>query len=98
MTADHRSTWNLSCRSAKEATTMPSDREDRPGVWGVYRGTGEPHDGIDNLPDPPPWRTFRGGPPISPTFGDDDPELDRRLGPPGNRTYRPDDHVVDLTN
>jgi len=24
--------------------------------WWIYRCTGEPHDGIRNLPDPPPWR------------------------------------------
>ncbi|MGW7452490.1 AAA family ATPase [Streptomyces sp. NPDC054787] len=30
--------------------------------WLIYRGVGEPHDGIDALPDPPPWRDFDGGP------------------------------------
>ncbi|MEU6863710.1 MoxR family ATPase [Streptomyces sp. NPDC046876] len=30
--------------------------------WLIYRGIGEPHDGIDALPDPPPWRDFDGGP------------------------------------
>ncbi|WP_374775776.1 MoxR family ATPase [Streptomyces sp. NBC_01310] len=30
--------------------------------WLIYRGGGEPHDGIDALPDPPPWRDFDGGP------------------------------------
>jgi MoxR-like ATPase len=76
---------------------MLPNRDDRPGAWGVYRGTGEPHDGIDALPDPPAWRTFNGGPPVSLTFGED-PEMQRRLGPAGNRAYRPDDHVIDLTN
>jgi len=75
---------------------MLPNRDDRPGAWGVYRGTGEPHDGIDALPDPPAWRTFNGGPPVSLTFGED-PEMQRRLGPAGNRAYRPDDHVIDLT-
>ncbi|MYX23539.1 MoxR family ATPase, partial [Streptomyces sp. SID8380] len=28
------------------------------GEWLVYRGAGEPHDGIDRLPAPPPWRDF----------------------------------------
>jgi MoxR-like ATPase len=27
--------------------------------WHVFRGTGEPHDGLDRLPAPPPWRDFR---------------------------------------
>lgn len=26
--------------------------------WWIYRGTGEPHDGIDGLPEPPSWRKF----------------------------------------
>jgi MoxR-like ATPase len=47
--------------------------------WLIYRGTGEPHDGIDRLPPPPPWRDFNGGPVL-----DDGPDIDttstRRLG------------------
>lgn len=27
--------------------------------WQIFQGTGEPHDGIDNLPAPPPWRRFK---------------------------------------
>ncbi|GHI11173.1 ATPase AAA [Streptomyces virginiae] len=34
--------------------------------WLIYRGAGEPHDGIDALPDPPPWRDFDGGPFVDP--------------------------------
>ncbi len=30
--------------------------------WRLYAGTGQPHDGIDRLPDPPAWREFRGEP------------------------------------
>ena len=26
--------------------------------WKIYRGTNEPHDGIERLPAPPPWRDF----------------------------------------
>lgn len=26
--------------------------------WWIYRCTGEPHDGIEQLPEPPPWRQF----------------------------------------
>ncbi|MEV0485923.1 MoxR family ATPase [Streptomyces sp. NPDC050508] len=29
--------------------------------WWVYEGTGTPHDGIDRLPEAPPWRAFRHG-------------------------------------
>ncbi len=28
--------------------------------WWIYTGTGEPHGGIERLPDPPNWRTFKG--------------------------------------
>ncbi|MFD3547858.1 AAA family ATPase [Streptomyces sp. NPDC058655] len=50
--------------------------------WLIYRGVGEPHDGIDALPDPPPWRDFDGGPPAG--SGGPAPAADgnvaRRLG------------------
>lgn len=26
--------------------------------WMIWRGHGEPHEGIERLPDPPPWRRF----------------------------------------
>lgn len=29
--------------------------------WRIFTGTCEPHDGIDRLPPPPPWRPFRKG-------------------------------------
>ncbi|WP_394812983.1 AAA family ATPase [Streptomyces boetiae] len=49
------------------------------GEWLIYRGAGEPHDGIRALPGPPPWRDFDGGPLVAPG-----PEADsattRRLG------------------
>ncbi|MDJ1135268.1 AAA family ATPase [Streptomyces iconiensis] len=47
--------------------------------WFVFRGTGEPHDGIDRLPPPPPWRDFDGGPAVPgvPRLGS---ESGRRLG------------------
>ncbi|MBW5486578.1 AAA family ATPase [Streptomyces bambusae] len=34
--------------------------------WLIYRGVGEPHDGIDALPPAPPWRDFDGGPVVEP--------------------------------
>ncbi|WP_239589911.1 AAA family ATPase [Streptomyces aureoverticillatus] len=33
-------------------------------TWQVYTGSRTPHDRVDRLPDPPPWRRFRGGPPL----------------------------------
>jgi MoxR-like ATPase len=50
--------------------------------WLLYRGVGEPHDGIGRLPAPPPWRDFDGGPVIerTPPLGS---ESTRRLGTRG---------------
>ncbi|MFD4259911.1 AAA family ATPase [Streptomyces sp. NPDC058534] len=31
-------------------------------LWPVYTGAPAPHDGITQLPPPPPWRAFAGGP------------------------------------
>ncbi len=33
------------------------DSHDQPD-WHVYRGSGPPHDSVDALPEPPPWRVF----------------------------------------
>ncbi len=65
-------------------------------AWPVYRGDGEPHDGIANLPDPPPWRDFTGGPALTLQAGPDS-DLPRRLGDRGT-SYRPDDDVIDAVN
>ncbi|MFK4098549.1 AAA family ATPase [Streptomyces sp. NPDC019531] len=58
--------------------------------WFVYQGVGEPHDGIDRLPAPPPWRNFDGEPVIErpPPLGT---ESTRRLGTRGLRgiAWRP---------
>ncbi|MFJ9642598.1 AAA family ATPase [Streptomyces sp. NPDC004244] len=50
--------------------------------WLIYRGVGEPHDGIDTLPDPPPWRDFDGGPVGEPPLpaATADGNVARRLG------------------
>ena len=40
--------------------------------WLIYRGAGEPHDGIDRLPPPPRWREFGGLPLVEPLLGTDD--------------------------
>ncbi|MGW2675238.1 AAA family ATPase [Streptomyces sp. NPDC001436] len=50
--------------------------------WLIYRGVGEPHDGIAALPDPPPWRDFDGGPVTEPggAAAAPDGNVARRLG------------------
>ncbi|MCQ9135249.1 MULTISPECIES: MoxR family ATPase [Streptomyces] len=41
--------------------------------WSVYTGNSAPHDGIDRLPEPPPWRAFDGAPLVpSPRDADDE--------------------------
>ncbi|MEE4543077.1 MoxR family ATPase [Streptomyces sp. V4-01] len=37
--------------------------------WWIFRGDGEPHDGVARLPAPLHSRLFDGGPPIEPQFG-----------------------------
>ncbi len=68
-----------------------------PQTWRIYRGGGaEPHDGIDHLPPPPPWRRFDG--PVTEDTAPShwhDPRpgvLDRA------RSYLPDDEIVQMTN
>ncbi|MEU8376142.1 MoxR family ATPase [Micromonospora sp. NPDC048894] len=48
--------------------------------WLVFRGSGEPHNGIDDLPPPPNWRRFDGGPPMPVPGNSADPTIGRRLG------------------
>ncbi|MEW2526860.1 MoxR family ATPase [Streptomyces sp. NPDC047071] len=39
-------------------------------AWYVYTGGRTPHDRVDQLPEPPPWRRFTGGPPLPTPPGD----------------------------
>ncbi|MFD4787677.1 AAA family ATPase [Streptomyces sp. NPDC058459] len=50
--------------------------------WLIYRGAGEPHDGMSRLPPPPPWRDFsgRGADTSGDAAEDGDGSRDRRLG------------------
>jgi MoxR-like ATPase len=68
--------------------------------WSVYQGTSEPHDGIDQLPPPPPWRVFEGGPVLDPPPpSDGDGHLSRRLGDLVRaRAYRGHPDEVDVIN
>ncbi|MYW65517.1 AAA family ATPase [Streptomyces sp. SID8379] len=66
--------------------------------WPVYTGANEPHDGVDRLPPPPPWRAFDGGPALAtPTDADDaaavSPDRAHRA-----RTYRATAESVQLVN
>ncbi|MGW6886808.1 AAA family ATPase [Streptomyces chartreusis] len=66
--------------------------------WSVYTGTNEPHDAVAELPAPPPWRAFDGGPALSPPGDTDDeaavsPDRVHRA-----RTYVPTPESVQLVN
>ncbi|KAA0932125.1 AAA family ATPase [Streptomyces apricus] len=67
-------------------------------LWPVYTGSSEPHDGIAELPAPPPWRDFDGGPELATPAEADDTSAtspDRRHRA---RTYRATDRAVQLVN
>jgi MoxR-like ATPase len=64
--------------------------------WPIYRGTGVPHRGIDELPDPPNWRRFTGKPVLDRSFDDGDPSLERRLGADNARV--PSEQEIQLVN
>ncbi|WP_113699438.1 AAA family ATPase [Nonomuraea lactucae] len=60
--------------------------------WFIYTGSGVPHDSIDrDLPPPPPWRVFTGGPtlPQPPWGGNGDHEA---------TSYQPDVRAVEQVN
>lgn len=57
--------------------------------WRIYRGHGEPHDGIARLPAPPPWRDMTQGGVTS---------HDAERSAPRARAYQPDPHTVDAVN
>ncbi|MFI1416573.1 AAA family ATPase [Streptomyces sp. NPDC020731] len=67
-------------------------------LWPVYTGTEEPHDGIAQLPPPPPWRAFDGGPALDPPDAGADasavsPDRSHRA-----TTYRATPRTVQLVN
>src|SRR5687768_11821807 len=66
------------------------DETAAPGWW-VYEGSGRPHDGIDDLPDPPPWRQF-----VADETGGT--AIRRHIGAFTDSMMRPDRETVDLVN
>ncbi|MEV0524266.1 MoxR family ATPase [Streptomyces sp. NPDC050439] len=59
--------------------------------WRIYSGSRVPHDGIDRLPAPPPWRTFTGGPALRTPPGDSG-------NPHAAVSYRPGEDAVRQVN
>ncbi|RSN52706.1 AAA family ATPase [Streptomyces sp. WAC 04229] len=67
--------------------------------WRIYRGVGQPHDGVRRLPEPPPWRDFTRGRDGA-QAGSEDPGGARRLGVRRRRAenYAPRPAEVDAVN
>jgi MoxR-like ATPase len=63
--------------------------------WQIYRAASEPHDGVTQLPPPPPWRRFDGGPALTldPQAYPTPAALDVRA-----RCYEADEETVNLVN
>jgi MoxR-like ATPase len=60
--------------------------------WLIYRGDGERRNSADDLPDPPPWRAFEGGPLVEiPSHVD---AGDLRIA----SSYRPATEAIELVN
>jgi len=60
----------------------------------IYRGTGEPHRGIEQLPPPPPWRRFDG---MAPSVRQEKTEA--RLSQTNRAlAYRPSPEAVEMVN
>jgi MoxR-like ATPase len=64
--------------------------------WLIYRGSGEPHDGIADLPEPPPWRVFYADEP-TPFERDHDYGLSARW-PLRAAAYQADRQAVEMVN
>lgn len=82
---------------ATNGVTVINDRETIPD-WRIYTGSGRPHDGIDRLPEPPPWRAFGKG------LGDVPDVVDNVVATPSARAagrgsaYLATDVDVDMVN
>ncbi|MFI9344895.1 AAA family ATPase [Streptomyces sp. NPDC052773] len=59
---------------------MTVQEHTEPGGWRVFHATGRAPETPPALPEPPPWRRFRGGP-LQPAPPDDPEAAERRLGP-----------------
>jgi MoxR-like ATPase len=64
--------------------------------WRIYQGVNEPHDGIDRLPGPPPWRDFAHDGPTTPFDRSAEAEGGRRL--PNAEAYRADERTIEAVN
>ncbi|GIG59440.1 ATPase AAA [Longispora fulva] len=61
--------------------------------WRIYRGNGRPHTDIDQLPAPPRWRQFDGGPLVADSAPQDAAEAGERA-----TSYQAGDDVIEMVN
>ncbi|MGW4032969.1 AAA family ATPase [Streptomyces sp. NPDC004838] len=64
--------------------------------WRIYQGVREPHDGIDRLPAPPPWRDFEHTGEVTPFDRNVESHGDRRL--PKADAYKAEEDTVEAVN
>ncbi|GHC57998.1 AAA family ATPase [Streptomyces flavofungini] len=62
--------WSSDAPPSKSPSPTGPAPAPPPASWQIYSGSRTPHDGITRLPAPPPWRTFKGGPPLPTPPGD----------------------------
>ena len=62
--------------------------------WKIFSGNRKPHDGLERLPDPPPWRFARAPNPISPPDVNLDLEAEARKAAP----FRPTEQMILAVN
>lgn len=65
-------------------------------AWRIYQCVSDPHDGIDQLPDPPPWRDFAHECALTPFDRTAGANAGRRL--PKSEPYRADDRTIEAVN
>ena len=66
--------------------------------WHIYLGNGSAHDGIDRLPEPPPWRRFSGEVLAAAESEEAMAGVSRPSDVDRGRNYLPEPEVVDLVN
>ncbi|MER8073270.1 MoxR family ATPase [Streptomyces sp. NPDC094034] len=64
--------------------------------WRIYQGVREPHDGIDHLPDPPPWRDFEHAGEVTPFDRNAKAHGGRRL--PNADSYKAEERTIEAVN
>jgi len=65
--------------------------------WRVFEGTNKPHDGVNHMPDPPPWRPMRAQAPMADRIIPMDDQLSPKTRHIG-LTYQSAPEIIDMVN